>query len=127
MAKCNYCSKGSQVGNAVSHAKNRTKRLFKPNLHQLRVKLHNMAVKVVFCAKCIKRLRRDGILGRFTQIKYTSLEKKTEKPKNIPIVKKEKKEAIAENKETVDKSKKIEKQESVKPAMSIEDIVGKKA
>ena len=40
MAKrCEVCGKGPQFGNNVSHANNRTPRVFNPNLQSIRVKL----------------------------------------------------------------------------------------
>jgi large subunit ribosomal protein L28 len=56
MAKrCEVCGKGPQFGNNVSHANNRTPRVFNPNLQSIRVKLPtggNKRMKV--CASCIK-------------------------------------------------------------------------
>lgn len=34
---CDSCGKGSDLGNLVSHAKNRSKTVRKPNLHSARV------------------------------------------------------------------------------------------
>ena len=130
MSKCNYCHKGSQVGNAVSHAKNRTKRLFKPNIHQLRVLLRGKAIRVALCAKCIKRLRRDSRLGNFFVIKYNVPKEKEEivvKPKKEELSKPVEKKKRGRPKKTEVELKSIKIEESPKPAMSIEDIVGKKA
>lgn len=56
MAKrCEVCGKGPQFGNNVSHANNKTRRRFNPNLQSVRVKLAaggNGRVKV--CTRCIK-------------------------------------------------------------------------
>lgn len=56
MAKrCDVCGKGPQFGNNVSHANNRTPRVFNPNLQSIRVKQPqggNRRMKV--CASCIK-------------------------------------------------------------------------
>jgi len=56
MAKrCEVCGKGPQFGNNVSHANNRTPRVFNPNLQSIRVKLPqggNKRMKV--CTSCIK-------------------------------------------------------------------------
>ena len=122
MSKCQFCGKGSAVGNAVSHAKNRTKRLFKPNIHKLKVLINRQSVRVAFCAKCIKRLKRDGHLGVFQQIKYTPAK---EKPVIRAKMQEEKKTVKKEKPEKILKTP--EKKEKIKPAMSIEDIVGKKS
>jgi large subunit ribosomal protein L28 len=56
MAKrCEVCGKGPQFGNNVSHANNKTRRRFNPNLQSIRVQLPaggNSRVKV--CTRCIK-------------------------------------------------------------------------
>jgi large subunit ribosomal protein L28 len=56
MAKrCEVCGKGPQFGNNVSHANNRTRRRFNPNLQEIRVQLPqggNIRKKV--CTSCIK-------------------------------------------------------------------------
>ncbi|MCW5961662.1 MAG: 50S ribosomal protein L28 [Pyrinomonadaceae bacterium] len=56
MAKrCEVCGKGPQFGNNVSHANNKTRRRFNPNLQRIRVqrpKGGNMRMKV--CTRCIK-------------------------------------------------------------------------
>ena len=56
MAKrCEVCGKGPQFGNNVSHANNRTRRRFDPNLQSIRVQrpLGGVERKKV-CTRCIK-------------------------------------------------------------------------
>jgi large subunit ribosomal protein L28 len=53
--RCDICGKGPQFGNNVSHANNKTRRRFNPNLQSVRVKLEtggNIRKKV--CTRCIK-------------------------------------------------------------------------
>lgn len=45
-------------GNKVSHAKNRSKRTFKPNLHTKKVKVGTRTVTARLCSSCIKMLRK---------------------------------------------------------------------
>ena len=56
MAKrCDVCGKGPQFGNNVSHANNKTRRRFNPNLQSIRVAQPaggNARMKV--CTRCIK-------------------------------------------------------------------------
>jgi large subunit ribosomal protein L28 len=56
MAKrCDICGKGPQFGNNVSHANNKTRRRFNPNLQPVRVQHPgggNEKMKV--CTRCIK-------------------------------------------------------------------------
>jgi large subunit ribosomal protein L28 len=56
MAKrCEVCGKGPQFGNNVSHANNRTPRVFNPNLQSIRVKTpQGNAVRMKVCTSCIK-------------------------------------------------------------------------
>lgn len=55
MAKCDICEKGPATGNNVSHANNRTKRRFLPNLQKIRVKLPlGGAARAIVCTNCIK-------------------------------------------------------------------------
>jgi large subunit ribosomal protein L28 len=56
MAKrCEVCGKGPQFGNNVSHANNRTRRVFNPNLQSIRVRLPKGGVeRQRVCASCIK-------------------------------------------------------------------------
>ncbi len=56
MAKrCDVCGKGPQFGNNVSHANNKTRRRFNPNLQSVRVRLDaGGAGKMKVCTRCIK-------------------------------------------------------------------------
>jgi len=56
MAKrCDVCGKGPQFGNNVSHANNRTRRRFEPNLQSIRVQRpQGGAERMKVCTSCIK-------------------------------------------------------------------------
>ena len=56
MAKrCEVCGKGPQFGNNVSHANNRTRRRFDPNLQSIRVQQPKGGVaRMKVCTSCIK-------------------------------------------------------------------------
>jgi large subunit ribosomal protein L28 len=58
MAKCATCGKEPQVGKNVSHAKNRTPRLFRPNLQKAKVLDAKTGkwVQKTLCTKCIKAM-----------------------------------------------------------------------
>ncbi len=58
---CDYCGRGIMYGNLVSHAKNRTKRTFKPNLHTKRVKIGTRTMKAKLCSSCIKLLKKANV------------------------------------------------------------------
>ncbi|NCD24116.1 MAG: 50S ribosomal protein L28 [Deltaproteobacteria bacterium] len=52
---CDICGKGPQVGNNVSHANNKNKRRFMPNLQSVRVQLQSGEVKrLKVCTQCIR-------------------------------------------------------------------------
>lgn len=53
-AKCFNCGKGVMYGHNVSHAKNRTRRIFKPNLHNARVKVGGVTKTMKLCTKCLR-------------------------------------------------------------------------
>ncbi|MDR2947323.1 MAG: 50S ribosomal protein L28 [Candidatus Adiutrix sp.] len=51
---CDICGKSAQNGNNVSHANNKTKKLWQPNLQSVRHQ-ENGAVKTIrACTQCIK-------------------------------------------------------------------------
>ena len=51
---CYSCGKGPSVGNNVSHANNRTKRRWLPNLQRVRVVEDGTVKRVRVCSRCIK-------------------------------------------------------------------------
>ncbi len=57
--KCDNCGKGVMYGHNVSHAKNRTKRLFKPNLHSARIVVSGIGKRLRLCTKCLRRAKKD--------------------------------------------------------------------
>lgn len=55
MAKiCEVCGKGPQFGNRVSHANNRTRRRFEPNLQTVRALIKGAAKRMRVCTRCLK-------------------------------------------------------------------------
>ncbi len=55
MAKrCDICGKGPQVGYAVSHAHNLTKKRWMPNLKKLRIQEKNKTHYAYVCTKCLR-------------------------------------------------------------------------
>ena len=55
MAKsCEICGKGAQFGNRVSHANNRTKRRFEPNLQPVRAVVNGATKRLQVCTRCLK-------------------------------------------------------------------------
>ena len=52
---CAFCGKAPRVGNNVSHANNKTKRRFLPNLQRVRARLCSGEVRyVMVCTRCLR-------------------------------------------------------------------------
>ena len=60
---CQVTGKRTMFGNNVSHAKNRTERQFKPNVHQRKfwVESENRWVKLVVSQKGLRTIDKQGI------------------------------------------------------------------
>ena len=54
---CMNCGKGVMYGHNVSHAKNRTRKIFLPNLHEARVKIGENMKRVRLCTKCLRMFK----------------------------------------------------------------------
>jgi large subunit ribosomal protein L28 len=71
--KCFNCGKGIMVGHNVSHAKNRLRRIFKPNLHSARITVDGRNMKVRLCTKCLRELKGRNIRSRKAAEKVSSV------------------------------------------------------
>lgn len=56
--KCANCGKGVMYGHNVSHAKNRTQKIFKPNLHATKVVINGTSRKMRLCTKCLRMYKK---------------------------------------------------------------------
>lgn len=54
MATCYVCSKKKTVGNNVSHANNKTKRIILPNIQRIKIATDSGTKKVTVCTRCIR-------------------------------------------------------------------------
>jgi large subunit ribosomal protein L28 len=52
--RCFVCDKGVAYGNNVSHANNKTRRTWRPNLQVARILLDGKVTKVKVCTRCLK-------------------------------------------------------------------------
>ena len=52
--KCDICGKGPAVGNNVSHANNKTKRVLLPNLQNVRAKTEKGTMRMKVCTRCLR-------------------------------------------------------------------------
>ncbi len=53
-AKCEVCGKGPVTGNNVSHAHNKTRRRWNPNLQKVKVTMNGRTKTVRACTRCIR-------------------------------------------------------------------------
>lgn len=54
MAKCFVCGKQRMAGQNVSHANNVTKRVFKPNIQNVRALVNGRPKQVAVCTRCLR-------------------------------------------------------------------------
>jgi len=61
--KCDLCGKAPQTGNNVSHAHNKTRKRWLPNLQNVRVaKSNGNTKKLTVCTNCIKSGKTMGVV-----------------------------------------------------------------
>ena len=51
---CDICGKHTVTGNKVSHANNKTRRVWRPNIKKPKTEIDGTTVTVKICARCIK-------------------------------------------------------------------------
>lgn len=51
---CIICGKGPSVGNNVSHANNKTRRRWLPNLQRVRARLDGEVKRIRVCTRCLR-------------------------------------------------------------------------
>ena len=51
---CEVCGKGAIVGNHVSHAHNKTKRRWNPNLQRIKIVENGRIRRAKVCTRCIR-------------------------------------------------------------------------
>lgn len=54
MAKCSLCGKGPSFGHNVSHANNRTKKTWKPNVQRVKTVDNGTVRHINICTACLK-------------------------------------------------------------------------
>jgi large subunit ribosomal protein L28 len=54
MAQCVVCGKQRVIGNNVSHANNKSKRVTMPNLQKMRVLMNKSVKKRYVCTRCLR-------------------------------------------------------------------------
>ncbi len=51
---CSVCGKKRMVGHNVSHANNKTKRVFRPNLQTVRAVVNGVTQRILTCTRCLR-------------------------------------------------------------------------
>ncbi len=51
---CSICGKGRQIGYSISHAHNRSKKVWKPNIQKVRTVQNGKVTKAYVCTRCIR-------------------------------------------------------------------------
>ena len=51
---CDICGKHASVGNNVSHANNKTKRTWQPNLQRVKANLQGTVKYIRACTRCLR-------------------------------------------------------------------------
>jgi len=60
--RCSICGKGRSVGYNVSHANNKTKRTWQPNLQTVRARVNGQVRRILVCTHCIHSGRVEKAL-----------------------------------------------------------------
>lgn len=68
--KCANCGKGVMYGHNMSHAKNRTNRIFAPNLHPARVIIDGALKRVKLCVKCLRILKKKMVKKELSKTEF---------------------------------------------------------
>jgi large subunit ribosomal protein L28 len=58
---CTLCGKRRSVGNTVSHANNKTKRIWRPNLQNVRARVEGQVRRILVCTDCIHSGRVEKV------------------------------------------------------------------
>ncbi|HLB94565.1 MAG TPA: 50S ribosomal protein L28 [Nitrospiria bacterium] len=61
---CEICGKGHVVGFNISHAHNKTKRLFSPNLKTVKALIEGTSKRIRVCTRCIRSGRVQKYVRR---------------------------------------------------------------
>ena len=60
-SRCELCGKGASFGHHVSHANNRTRRRWLPNVQKTLVFVNGAQRRIYACTRCIRTLRKQSL------------------------------------------------------------------
>lgn len=66
--QCDICHKKSMRGNLVSHSKQRTHRLYRPNLHVAKTLIDGVRTSLRLCTNCLRTLKKNGSIKTFKPV-----------------------------------------------------------
>ncbi|MFP4362357.1 MAG: 50S ribosomal protein L28 [Spirochaetia bacterium] len=52
--RCEICGKGTVTGNHISHAHNKTKRVWKPNILRVKANVDGSVKRMKVCTSCLR-------------------------------------------------------------------------
>jgi large subunit ribosomal protein L28 len=55
---CDVCGRGPVAGRTVSHAHNVSKRVFKPNIRNIKLEIDGVNANAKICMRCLKSLSK---------------------------------------------------------------------
>ena len=58
--ECSVCGKKRMTGHNVSHSNNKTNRVFRPNLQNVRALVNGVAQRIRVCTRCL----RSGLIKK---------------------------------------------------------------
>jgi large subunit ribosomal protein L28 len=61
---CDICGKHTITGNKVSHAKNHSRRTWRPNIKKIKTEVEGTTVTLKICTRCLK----SGIVDRKVKV-----------------------------------------------------------
>jgi large subunit ribosomal protein L28 len=64
---CDICGKSRTTGNNVSHAHNKTRRTWKPNLQSARARVDGTVRKLLVCTRCLRSGKIEKVTGTRAQ------------------------------------------------------------
>lgn len=119
---CAICGKKAMRGNFVSHSKQRTKRLFKPNLHSYRMSVDGLVRRVKLCTTCLRTEKKH--LREMTAKTVARINADEVKKPRIVITREEKKhEVIPEEVKLEMKEKSLKDKEKTGDMELIDEIM----
>lgn len=60
---CEICGKTRSVGHNVSHANNKTKRVWQPNLQRARTLIEGTVRRILVCTRCLRSGKVTKVAG----------------------------------------------------------------